>query len=122
MLYYYSGATILGIDVSPKKTWERLSRHISKDSLHDKLIESTIRKNAAKIWQMRYCVVDVSDVQKVEAEETEDLSIVRDGSKKSGDKKAVIGNGYRWLNGVIADRDELLSVFSELYSLDYECK
>ncbi len=108
--------------ISPKKTWERLSRHISKKGLYEKLIDSNIKKNTTKIRQMRYCVVDVSDVQKIEAEEMEGLSRVRDGSKKSGDNKAVIGNGYYWLNGVMADRDEILSVYSELYSLDHEGK
>ena len=48
---------------------------------------------------MLYCVVDVNDIQKVEAEETEGLSRVRDGSKNPGDNKAVIGNEYHWLNG-----------------------
>ena len=108
--------------ISPKKTWERLSRHISKNGLHEKLTDSNIKKNMTKIRQMRYCVLDVSDVQKIESEEMEGLSRVRDGSKKSGDNKAVIGNGYHWINGVMADRDEILSVYSELYSLDHEGK
>ncbi len=47
---------------------------------------------------------------------------MRDGSKKGGDDKAVIGNGYHWLNGVMADGGEILSVYSELYSLDREGK
>ncbi|HDY87189.1 MAG TPA: hypothetical protein ENH82_03620 [bacterium] len=34
----------------------------------------------------------------------------------------MIGNGYYWLNGVMADKDEILSVYSELYSLDHEGK
>jgi hypothetical protein len=109
-------------EISPKKTWERLSRHISKSGLHENLIESNIKKNTTKIRQMRYCVIDVSDVQKVEAEEMEGLSRVRDGSKKSGDNKAVIGNGYWWLNGVMADFKGILPVYSELYSLDHEGK
>ena len=108
--------------ISPKKTWERLSRHIGKDGLHEQLIMSNSKKNSAKIRQMRYCVIDVSDIQKVEAEEMEGLSRVRDGSKKDGDKGVVIGNGYWWLNGVMADVEGILPVFSELYSLDYEGK
>ena len=108
--------------ISPKKTWERLSRHISKQGLHEKLIESNIKKNAAKIRKMRYCVIDLSDVQKAEAEDMEGLSRVRDGSKKSSNKKPVIGNGYYWLNGVMVYGEEILSVYSELYSLDHEGK
>lgn len=98
--------------INPKKTWERLSRHISKYGLHDKLTGSNIKKNKAKIHQMRYCVIDVSDVQKPEAEEMEGLSRVRDGSKRAGDNKAVIGNGYHWLNGVMADGEDILPVYS----------
>jgi hypothetical protein len=37
---------------NPKKTRERLSRHISKCGLHDTLTGSNIRKNKAKIHQM----------------------------------------------------------------------
>ena len=109
-------------EISPKKTWERLSRHISKSGLHENLIKSNIKKNTTKIRQMRYCVIDVSDVQKVEAEEMEGLSKVRDGSKKSCDNKAEIGNGYWWINGVMADSKGILPVYSELYSLDHEGK
>jgi len=87
-----------GLDekISPKKIWERLSRHISKNGLHEKLIDSNIKKNVAKIRKMRYCVIDLSDVQKSEAEDMEGLSRVRDGSgsKKCSDIKALIGNGY----------------------------
>jgi len=108
--------------INPKKTWERLSRHIIKCGLNDKLTESNIKKNKAKIHQMRYCVIDVSDVQKPEAEEMEELSRVRDGSKKVVDNKAVIGNGYYWLNGVMADGEDILLVYSEIYSLDHEGK
>jgi hypothetical protein len=109
-------------EIAPKKTWERLSRHVSKYGLHEKLIDSNIKKNAAKIRKMRYCVIDVSDIQKSEAEDMEGLSRVRDGSKKCSDRRAVIGNGYHWLNGVMADGGEILSVYSELYSLDREGK
>jgi len=113
-----------GLDekISPKKTWERLSRHISKQGLHEKLIESNIKKNVAKIRKMRYCVIDLSDVQKSEAEDMEGLSRVRDGSKKCSEKKVLIGNGYHWINGVMADGKDILSVYSELYSLDREGK
>ena len=40
--------------ISPKKTWERLSRHISKNGLHEQFTGSNIKKNAAKIRKMRY--------------------------------------------------------------------
>ncbi|MBA7486190.1 hypothetical protein ES707_21746 [subsurface metagenome] len=38
--------------INPKKTRERLSRHISKCGLHDTLPGSNIKKNKAKIHQM----------------------------------------------------------------------
>jgi len=43
---------------------------------------------------------------------------VRDGSKKTEDKKPLIGNGYYWLNGVMVNDEEILSVYSEIYSLE----
>jgi phosphotransferase system IIB component len=109
-------------EISPKKTWERLSRHISKRGLHDKLTRSNIKNNKDKICRMRFCVVDLSDIQKAEAEEMEGLSRVRDGSKSAGSSKIVIGNGYYWLNGVMAEGEEILPVYSEIYSLDCEGK
>jgi len=59
----------------------------------------------------------------------EGLSCVRDGSKKSEDnyqrkrkaaKKPVIGNGYYWLNAVMANDEEVLPVYGDIYSLEHE--
>jgi hypothetical protein len=50
------------------------------------------------------------------------LGRVRDGSKKTKDKKPVIGNGYYWLNAVMADDKEILPVYGDIYSLEHEAK
>ena len=110
----------LGEKITPKKTWERLSRHLSKEGLGEKLIEANIRRNKSKIKRLPYCVIDGSDIQKPEATKMEGLCRVRDGSRKSADNKEIIGNGYHWLNGVMVSEDEMAPFYSDIYSLDYE--
>ncbi len=68
--------------ITPKKTWERLNRNLSKEG----------------------------------------LGRVRDGSKKAQDKKPVIGNGYYWLNAVMANDKKILPVYEDIYSLEREAK
>jgi len=109
-------------DITPKKTWERLNRNLSKEGLGSKLIRMNLRKNARKIRDFRYCIVDGGDIQKPEAKQMDGLCRVRDGSKKAKDKKAVIGNGYNWLNAVMADDKEILPVYGDIYSLEHEAK
>lgn len=109
-------------DITPKKTWERLNRNLSKEGLGTELIRMNLRKNARKIRDFRYCVIDGGDIQKPEAKQMDGLGRVRDGSKKTKDKKPVIGNGYYWLNAVMADDEEILPVYGDIYSLEYEAK
>lgn len=109
-------------EITPKKTWERLNRNLSKGGLGTELIKMNLRRNACKIRSFRYCVIDGCDIQKPEAKQMEGLGRVRDGSKKTEDKKLVIGNGYYWLNAVMADDEEILPVYGDIYSLGHEAK
>lgn len=106
--------------ISRKKTWERLNRNLSKEDLGKELIEANIQRNAHKIREFKYCAIDGSDIQKPEAKQMKGLGRVRDGSKKRKDKKAVIGNGYYWLNAVMANKEDILPVHSDIYSLNQE--
>lgn len=107
--------------ISPKKVWERLSRNLRRKELGERLLAVNIKKNRAAIRRMRFCIIDLTDIQKRYAEKMEGLSRVRDGDKSSR-KRAVIGNGYWQVNAVMADRTQILPVHSEIYSLDYEGK
>ena len=112
----------LGEEITLKKTCERLNRHLAKEEFGTNLIKVNLHKNSRKIKELPYCVIDGSDIQKPEAKKMEGLGRVRDGSKKSSDKKPVIGNGYYWLNGVMVNDEEILPVYSDIYSLDREAK
>ena len=105
--------------ISPKKTEERLQRNLRRDGLGERLIAAHGRKNGAAIRRKRYCIIDLSDIQKRYATQMEGLCRVRDGDQ-STHKTLVIGNGYWWLNAVMADETGVVPVYSEVYSLDYE--
>jgi hypothetical protein len=102
--------------IAPKKTWERLRRTIGKAGLWKRLLEVHRTANASRIRGMRYCIVDISDVQKRYAQKMEGLSRVRDGNKED------IGDGYWWLNAVMVDNGGISPVYSELYSLEHEAQ
>lgn len=102
-----------------KKTWERLNRNIRREGLWERMTQMHLVQQAMRVRRKRYCVIDLSDVQKVEATQLEGLALVRDGDKSKRDA-SVIGMGFNWLNAVMADRDGLLPVYSELYSLELE--
>ncbi len=108
--------------IATKKTWERLNRNLSKECLGNELIRANIRKNAGEIRALRYCIIDGSDIQKPEAKKMEGLSHVRDGSKKKRDKRPVIGNGYYWLNAVMANEERILPFYTDIYSLNREAR
>jgi hypothetical protein len=100
--------------ISQKKTWERLRRTIGKKGLWKSLLEVNRKVNISEIREKRYCVVDLSDIQKQYSRKMEGLARVRDGNKKE------IGDGYWWLNVVMSDGDGVMPVCSELYSLEHE--
>ena len=112
-------ARSLGEKIAPKKTEERLHRTLRRESLGRRLLEATAAKNRAAIRAKRYCIIDLSDIQKPYATKMEGLGRVRDGDKSHRDA-AVIGNGLYWINGVMADVSGILPVYSEIYGLDHE--
>jgi len=105
--------------IAPKKTEERLHRNLRREGLGRRLLEANTAKNRAAIRAKRYCIIDISDIQKPYAEKMEGLGRVRDGDK-SVRGASVIGNGLYWINGVMADESGILPVYSEIYSLDRE--
>ena len=88
--------------ISLKKTCERVNRHLVKEGFGTELMKMNLRKNYNKFNELPYCIIDLSDIQKMEG-----LGRVRDGSKKSPGKEPLIGNGYYWINGVMADDEEI---------------
>ena len=112
-------ARSLGEKIAPKKTEERLHRTLRREGLGRRLLEANAKKHKAAIKAKRYCIIDLSDIQKPYAEKMEGLGRVRDGDKSTRGE-AVIGNGLYWLNVVMADKTGILPVFSEIYGLDYE--
>ncbi len=47
---------------------------------------------------------------------------MRDGSKKELDKRPVIGNGYYWLNAVMANEERILPFYTDIYSFNREAR
>jgi hypothetical protein len=109
----------LGEVISPKKTWERLRRTLGSVGLYDRLLAAHGKKHRSAIRKKRYCIIDLSDIQKQYAEKMEGLGRVRDGDR-STPEHAEIGNGYWWLNAVMADSVGLVPVYSEVYSIGHE--
>ena len=110
-------ARALGEQISGKKTWERLRRGLSRVGLWERLTEAHLKRHAGQIRRMRYCVMDISDVQKSHATKADGLGLVRDGSKGSRDR---VGPGWWWITGVMSDGKGLLPVHSELFSVQAE--
>jgi hypothetical protein len=111
---------VLGEKIAPKKTWERLTRNMGKEGLWERLLSAHREEQWGVIRKMPYCIIDLSDIQKHYAEKMEGLGRVRDGSKKGEKKEPVIGNGYYWLNAVMANKKEICPVHGEIYSVDKE--
>lgn len=105
--------------IAPKKTEERLHRNLRREGLGERLVAANAERNQERIRGMRYCIIDLSDIQKKYAKKMDGLGRVRDGDT-SDREKPVIGNGLYWINGVMADATGLAPVYSEIYGLDYE--
>ena len=84
---------VLGEKIAPKKTWERLTRNMSKEGLSERLLLAHVGQQVGSIREKPYCIIDLSDIQKRYAQKMEGLGRVRDGSKKGEQKEPVIGNG-----------------------------
>ena len=105
--------------IAPKKTEERLHRNLRRKGLGRRLLEANASKNRAAIKSKRYCIIDLSDIQKPHATKMEGLGRVRDGDKsKRGAAK--VGNGLYWINAVMADVSGIQPVNSEIYGLGHE--
>jgi len=110
-------ARALQESISPKKTEERLSYHLGKEDLSEKLLSAHLRRISHKCKRCRYIIYDGSDIVKTYAEKMEGLAMVRDGSR-SRDEKVTLGRGYHWDNliGVSDDGKHLMPLYSEIYS------
>ena len=107
-------ARALGEKISPKKTWERLSRSYRKDGMWKRVLEGNMALHEGQIRKKRYCIIDVSDIRKDYSRKMEGLGRVRDGSRKE------IVDGYWWINAVMADSGGIMPVYGEVYSLEEE--
>jgi hypothetical protein len=109
----------LGEEIAPKKTGERLNRTLRNDGYWKRLTAEGLRQNRTVIRSKRFCVFDLSDIQKPEAAAMEGVAEVYDGDASTRGE-TVTGHGYWWLTAVMVDRDGCLPVYSELYSLEWE--
>jgi hypothetical protein len=73
-------ARALNEDVTLKKTEERLSRHLKKDGMGQKINEQIARHAAPRIKADTLIVIDPTDVRKNYAKKMPYLATVRDGS------------------------------------------
>ena len=105
-------ASSLEENISKKKTCERLTRHLEKEDLGDRILDMHLTKNRKVFSRSRYWVIDGSDLTKAYAASMEGIGRVRDGS--TGE----IGNGYWLMNmiGVEPDAECLHMLNSRLYS------
>lgn len=119
-------ARALKEEITPKKTEERLSYHLGKREIWERLHQSHIGALGNCLRRYRYLIHDGSDITKPYAEKMEGLSMVRDASKSAGRAEPVLANGYHWDNliGVSEDGQDMLPIYSEIYSVkldkDYE--
>ena len=110
-------ASSLEEHISKKKTCERLTRHLQKEDLGDRILEMHLTKNRSLFRRSRYLIIDGSDLNKPYATTMEGIGRVHDGSTKE------IGNGYWLMNmmGVEPDNECLHMLNSRLYSYsEYE--
>jgi len=110
-------ASSLEEDISKKKTCERLTRHLQKEDLGDRILDMHLTKNRKSFRRSRYLIIDGSDIAKPYATAMDGLGRVHDGS--TGD----IVNGYWLMNmiGVEPANECLHLLNSRLYSFsEYE--
>jgi len=98
--------------ISTKKVAKRLSYHLVKENMADKINRSTVKVQRHRLSSCRYLIFDDSDIVKKYARKMEGLDRVRDGSKHE------ISIGY-WLCNVSAvneDGSMIIPLYSQLYS------
>lgn len=103
--------------ISTKKTWERLRRGLARAGVWERLTDAHLQNQTRQVRGMRYCVMDLSDVQKPYGKTAEGLALVRDGSAGGRNR---IGCGWWWITAVMSDRNQLIPVHSELFSVNAE--
>lgn len=103
-------------DVSLKKTTERLSSHLGRSGLDQKLTHCHLEVNKRAFGQAKYLIGDISDINKPYAEKMEGLGRVHDGS--TGE----LCNGYWQFNiiGVDEAGTTIMPMLSALYATDKE--
>ena len=103
-------------NISLKKTWERLSRHLGRAGLCVEILSAHARENHRSFRGKQFWVLDLTDIRKMYATAMEGLGRIHDGS--AGE----CGNGYWVVNvaGVSPSSDSISLMYSELYSLEYE--
>lgn len=106
-------------EIAPKKTEERLSYHLGKTDIWERLHQSHMGALGNCLRGYRYLIYDGSDITKPYAEKMEGLSMVRDASNSAGRREPVLANGYHWDNliGVSEDGQGMLPIYSEIYSV-----
>jgi len=98
--------------ISTKKVAKRLSYHLVKADMAEKINQSTVKFQKHRLSSCRYLIIDDSDIVKKYGRKMEGLDRVRDGSEHE------ISTGY-WLCNVSAvnrDGSLIIPVYSELYS------
>lgn len=92
-----------------------LSRHLNSKSWNEEeLEEAYLRDKCKDIREDTLIIIDSSERIKPYGEKMEDLSYVRDGSKKE------IKPGYWTFEAISLNGDEMKYLFSELFAVDHE--
>ncbi len=109
---YLPGKTFL------KKKEKRLSYHLSKCDLNDKLMTNLLLTQSSKITDESLIIIDGSDITKPSANKMDGLKKIRDGSTGKQEK------GFHLLNGISLTKTisgyDIHPLFSELFSTDKE--
>ena len=111
-------AQSLNAKTSLKKVCERLTDHLSKQSLNKKLSDSIVIDQSRKIKDNGLIIIDPSDIVKEYAKSSEGLCKVHDASKNE------TKNGYHLLNIVGYNQsdnaNEVIPLVSEIHSSGYD--
>jgi len=102
--------------ISLKKVTKRLSYHLGKPNMSEKINRSTIKVQRHRLSSCRYIILDDSDIVKKYARKMEGISRVRDGSTDE------ISPGYYLCDVSAVNRDGsiIIPLYSELYSHEKE--
>lgn len=101
---------------SLKKVTKRLSYHLGKTNMSERIHRSTIKAQRQGLSSCRYIILDDSDIVKKYARKMEGISCIRDGSTNE------ISVGYHLCDVSAVNRDGsvIIPLYSELYSHEKE--